>query len=143
MLKLPREFYQNSNVVATSKLLLGKYLVTNIDDVYTSGMILETEAYCGAIDKACHAYPNKITSRTEIMFEKGGLAYVYLCYGIHALFNVVTNVKGKADAVLIRAIKAEDGLQKILSRRQMPKIDKKTFFWSRYINKSLRNNYPA
>ena len=71
-------------------------------------MIVETEAYSGAVDKASHAYKNKMTKRTRVMFKEGGIAYVYLCYGIHHLFNVVTNLEGHPDAVLIRAIQPLD-----------------------------------
>ena len=117
--KLPRSFYQHHDVVELAQQLLGKFLCTNIDGEFTSGMITETEAYCGASDKACHAYPNKRTKRTEIMFGDGGFAYVYLCYGIHQMFNIVTNQKDSADAILIRGIEPVDGLAIIEQRRKM------------------------
>lgn len=89
--KLPHDFYLNPNVTALAKQLLGKKLCTFINHQYTSGIITETEAYEGVIDKASHAYNNRLTPRTQTMYQRGGISYVYLCYGIHHLFNVVTN----------------------------------------------------
>ncbi len=123
--KLGSKFYQQTDVVAISKTLLGKFLVTSFDETLCSGMIVETEAYCGATDKACHAHLNRRTQRTEIMFGAGGYAYIYLCYGIHALFNIVTNVEGNADAVLIRAIEPVEGMEAMLYRRKMQTVKKK------------------
>jgi DNA-3-methyladenine glycosylase len=105
--------------------LLGKILVTHIEGVKTVARITETEAYCGAKDKACHAHLNRRTKRTEIMFGEGGRAYVYLCYGIHHLFNVVTNVADEADAVLIRAAEPVSGTEHMLNRRRLLKVEKK------------------
>ncbi len=121
-MKLPLNFYIRSDVVQISKELLGKTLYTHIDGITTAGIITETEAYCGATDKACHAHLNRRTKRTEIMFAEGGVAYVYLCYGIHHLFNVVTNIKDQADAVLIRAISPKKGIEHMLQRRKMTKL---------------------
>lgn len=90
--KLDNSFYQRNDVVKIARELLGKILVTDFDSIVTAGRIVETEAYKGAVDKASHAYGNRRTNRTEVMFGAGGRAYVYLCYGIHHLFNVVTNV---------------------------------------------------
>ncbi|WP_462248062.1 DNA-3-methyladenine glycosylase [Ekhidna sp.] len=118
--KLPRSFYQRQDVVQIAKDLLGKVLVTNIDGIICAGKIVETEAYCGRNDKACHAN-NKRTPRTEIMYQDGGKAYIYLCYGIHHLFNVVTNVEGMADAVLIRALEPIQGVDSMHKRRNYTK----------------------
>jgi DNA-3-methyladenine glycosylase len=118
-MKLEKDFYLSEDVVAISKDLLGKYLYTKIDGKLTAGIITETEAYAGEIDKASHAYNNRRTNRTEIMFADGGVSYVYLCYGIHHLFNVVTNYKNTPHAVLIRAIKPVEGLKTILERRKI------------------------
>ncbi|MCV9385803.1 DNA-3-methyladenine glycosylase [Reichenbachiella ulvae] len=101
---LPKSFYLREDVVEIAKDLLGKFLVTNLNGELRKGMIVETEAYSQYDDKACHAYNGKRTKRTETMFLEGGHAYVYLCYGIHHLFNVVTNKADVAEAVLIRAI---------------------------------------
>lgn len=116
MEKLKEGFYQRADVVQISKELLGKYLMTHVDGQTTGGIIAETEAYAGIRDQASHAYGDRRTSRTEIMYNKGGVAYVYLCYGIHHLFNVVTNKEGTPHAVLIRAIKPHDGMEIILKR---------------------------
>lgn len=125
MSKLTRDFYLRDDVVQISKDLLGKYLFTKIDGKVTAGIITETEAYAGATDKASHAYKNRRTNRTEIMFAQGGLSYVYLCYGIHHLFNIVTNVKDIPHAVLIRAIKPMEGIDLILKRRKALKMHNK------------------
>lgn len=119
MLKLPIDFYLRSDVVQISRDLLGKTLVTNIDGVYTSGRIVETEAYCGSNDKASHANNGKRTARTEVAFGQGGVAYIYLCYGIHHLFNVVVNEQDMADVVLIRAIEPLEGHEAMALRRNM------------------------
>ncbi|MFW5760387.1 MAG: DNA-3-methyladenine glycosylase [Cyclobacteriaceae bacterium] len=120
--KLEASFYQRNDVVEISRELLGKYFCTNIDGYYTAGMIVETEAYHGRNDKACHAHLNRRTKRTEIMYAPGGVAYVYLCYGIHYLFNIVTNRKELADAILVRAIEPIDGVEIMLQRRKMSKL---------------------
>lgn len=118
--KLSASFYRNTDVTDASKKLLGKVLCTKMDDhPVTSGMIVETEAYRGRNDEACHANNGLRTNRTEVMYRSGGLAYVYLCYGIHHLFNVVTNVKDMADAVLVRAVEPIDGKPTISARREM------------------------
>ncbi len=122
-MKLNRDFYLRPDVVEISKDLLGKTLNTHINGIITSGLIVEVEAYCGRDDKACHANNNRRTNRTEIMFQNGGAAYVYLCYGIHYLFNVVTNIQGLADAVLVRAVQPIDGVDMMLKRRKMNKVE--------------------
>lgn len=124
MKKLPSEYFQHSDVVFLAKDLIGKKICTHFDGVLTSGMITETEAYNGRSDKACHAYPNKRTKRTEIIYHKGGVAYVYLCYGIHHLLNFVTNGEDLADAILIRAISPLDGIETMLQRRNKPSLNK-------------------
>lgn len=114
---LNKNFYRRKDVARISKELLGKVLCTQFDgEPVTSGIITETEAYCGRNDKACHAN-GKRTERTEVMYHDGGVAYVYLCYGIHHLFNIVTNVEGQADAVLIRAIEPLKGIEYMMQRR--------------------------
>ncbi|MBS7563300.1 DNA-3-methyladenine glycosylase [Mucilaginibacter sp. Bleaf8] len=118
-MKLPEEYYLNSNVVEVSRDLLGKYLFTRINGVVTGGYIVETEAYNGVIDKASHAYGNRRTTRTETMYHQGGIAYVYLCYGIHEMLNIVTSVDGQPHAVLIRAINPTVGIDEMLYRRNM------------------------
>lgn len=114
---LPRSYYLNNDVLAIARSLLGKVIVTNFNGVTTSAIITETEAYAGATDRASHAFGNRRTARTEVMFAEGGVAYVYLCYGIHHLFNVVTNVADTPHAVLIRAGEPLEGINHMLSRR--------------------------
>src|SRR6516162_1984255 len=102
MKKLGNEFYQRQDVVRIAKELLGKILVTNWKGIVTSGRIVESEAYAGIIDKASHASGGRRTPRNEIMYGEGGYSYVYLCYGIHHLFNIVTSSTNKPHAILIR-----------------------------------------
>jgi len=119
---LPESFYTRKDVVKIAKELLGKVLVTEFDNVRTSGMIVETEAYAGPADKASHAYGNRRTNRTEVMYKKGGTAYVYLCYGIHHLFNVVTNATDVPHAILLRAVEPLEGIETMLLRRNKVKL---------------------
>lgn len=114
---LPNTYYQHPDVVFLARNLLGKILYTRINGVQTSGMIIETEAYNGVDDKACHAWGGRKTQRTQIMYRAGGIAYVYLCYGVHALFNIVTGKPGVPQAVLIRAIMPLEGLEIMCQRR--------------------------
>jgi len=121
--KLSRGFYTRENVLTIAKDLLGKLLITRFNGIITTGRIVETEAYNGAIDKASHAYGNKRTQRTEVMFANGGTAYVYLCYGMHHLFNVVTNIAEIPHAVLIRAVEPVIGVETMLMRTKKDKLD--------------------
>ena len=121
--QLPASFYQRENVCAVAKDLIGKLLITCFDHQLTAGRIVETEAYNGIVDKASHAYGGRYTSRTEVMYRAGGLAYVYLCYGIHHLFNVVTNVETVPHAVLIRGIEPMAGIETMLERMRKTKMD--------------------
>ena len=125
MSKIPLSFYQREDVVQISRELLGKYLFTYINGVRTGGMIVETEAYNGRTDKACHAFGGRRTKRTEIIYHTGGVAYVYLTYGIHYLFNIVTNQEGLADAILIRAVEPVEGIEAMMDRRGMEKPEKR------------------
>lgn len=121
---LPLEYYNDPDVLHLSADLLGKYLITNIGGKLTGGMIIETEAYRGPEDRASHAYNLKRTKRNEVMYWPGGTAYVYQCYGIHALFNIVTNVEETPHAILVRAIKPEIGIEIMMKRRGKEKVDK-------------------
>ncbi len=122
---LPSEFYQQSSVVEVAQQLLGKYVYTYVEQIWRGGIIVETEAYCGATDRACHAYPDKRTKRTETMYQAGGIAYMYLCYGIHTMFNIVSNVENKADAILIRAIEPTTGIATMLQDRNIKKLERR------------------
>src|SRR5579859_442853 len=113
-MKLAESFFTRSDVTRVARQLLGKVLVTRIGGQLTSGMIVETEAYSHK-EKGCHAFKG-LTKRNEVMFEEGGKAYVYLCYGIHEMFNVVTNKQGKADAILVRALEPLSGVEVMLNR---------------------------
>ncbi len=121
--RLCASFYQRKNVLVIARELLGKILVTNFDGRVTAGMIVETEAYNGITDKASHAYNGRKTRRTEIMYKAGGVAYVYLCYGIHHLFNVVTNAEDVPHAVLIRAIEPLYGVNEMMAKCEKKQFD--------------------
>lgn len=122
-MKLSKKYYQNEDVVSLAKDFLGKLLITEIDGIRTGGIITETEAY-SEVEKGCHAYNKRKTERTKIMFESGGLSYVYFCYGMHHLFNIVTGKEDTAQAILIRAIQPTIGIEEILRRRKKEKSDK-------------------
>jgi len=123
MEKLPETFYQRANVVKIAKELLGKLLVTRFDGHLTAGRIVEVEAYNGVVDKAAHSYGGRRTRRTEIMYAKGGVAYVYLIYGLHHLFNVVTNLEDTPHAILIRGIEPVEGIDTMLDRMKKQRLD--------------------
>lgn len=123
--KIPSDFYLHSDVVAVARDLLGKVLCTQFDGIPTTAIIMETEAYAGETDQASHAFGGRRTTRTEPMFGLGGIAYVYLCYGIHHLFNVVTGEEGTPHAVLVRAGSPLDGIETMLPRRRKVQVDKK------------------
>lgn len=110
MQKLGIEFYRREDVTQVAADLLGKLLVTVLDGKKTIGRIVETEAYAGETDRASHAFGGRRTGRTEVMYGKPGTAYIYLCYGLHQMFNVVTNEPGIPHAVLVRAIEPVSGL---------------------------------
>lgn len=121
--KLPQSFYSRTNVLQIAKDLLGKVLVSSINGDYTSGMIVETEAYTGENDKAAHVYGGRRTQRTETMYGEAGYAYIYLCYGIHHLLNVVTHSVNVPHAVLIRALEPIEGIELMMKRRNKLKPD--------------------
>jgi DNA-3-methyladenine glycosylase len=122
-MKLPLEFYIRDDVVEISQDLLGKVLCTRLNAKVTKAIITETEAYAGVQDKASHAYGGRRTRRTEPMFGRGGTAYVYLCYGIHHLFNVVTNDAETPHAILIRAGTPLEGTGLMRKRRKKRQAD--------------------
>ena len=123
-MKVSLEFYGREDVVQISRELLGKVLCTKLNGQVTKVIITETEAYAGVSDKASHAYGGRRTKRTELLYARGGTAYVYLCYGIHHLFNVVTNKTGTPHAVLVRAGKSFAGNELMQKRRNKPHNDK-------------------
>ena len=121
-MKLAEDFYQRANVVKIARDLLGKTLFTRIDGVVTGGIIVETEAYSWK-ERGCHAFGAKKTNRNAVMFREGGYAYVYMCYGIHYLFNVVTNRLDTPEAVLVRAVEPLRGKEEMKLRRGLLKND--------------------
>ena len=121
---IKRHFFTREDVLHISQQLLGQHLVTEIEGERCVGRIVEVEAY-RYDDKACHAYGNKKTKRTEVMFRRGGHAYVYLCYGIHHLFNVVCGKEDQAEAILVRALEPVGNISAMLQRRRMDQVQKK------------------
>lgn len=123
-MKIDKGFYLREDVVQIARELLGKYLFTRFNGVLTGGIITETEAYAGETDRASHAWNGRRTARTEVMYAQGGIAYVYLCYGIHSLFNIVTNVEGIPHAILIRGIHPVEGILEMLLRTGKSRLSK-------------------
>ena len=120
-MKLDKSFYENTSVTDVAQSLIGKVLCTLVDKQLTSGIVVETEAY-SYMEKACHAFNERRTRRTNTLFCDGGTTYVYLCYGIHKLFNIVTNREEVAEAVLVRAIEPLEGVEVMLERRGHDKL---------------------
>jgi DNA-3-methyladenine glycosylase len=115
---IQKELLIQKSAIEAAPFLLGKIIETGKGNQQTSGIIIETEAYCGITDRACHAYGDKRTPRTEAMYLEGGHVYIYLCYGMYDLLNIVVNEKDIPEAVLIRAIYPYEGLDLILERRK-------------------------
>ena len=124
-IQIRSDFFERDSVTEISRDLLGKYLCTKIDGIYCTGMITETEAYAGITDKASHAYQGTRTKRTEVMFGPAGTAYIYLCYGMHHLFNIVTNNINVPHAVLIRSIQPQEGIDQMIIRRKIKYLSNK------------------
>lgn len=121
---MPRAYFHRANVVELAQDLIGKIVFSNIHGQITASIITETEAYAGITDKASHAYGNRRTKRTETMYLEGGHAYVYLIYGIHHLFNIVTHKKEVPHAVLIRGAYPIQGKDLMIKRNKGKKLDK-------------------
>ena len=114
--KLGIGFYDRKDVLKIARELLGKILVTRLDGIRSSGRIVETEAYAGVNDRASHAFGGRRTTRSEDLYGAPGTIYVYICYGMHHLFNVITNKKDIPHGVLIRALEPLDGVEQMLIR---------------------------
>ncbi|MCO4754455.1 MAG: DNA-3-methyladenine glycosylase [Bacteriovoracaceae bacterium] len=119
--KLKRSFFQNGSVENLAPRLLGKILYTQIGNEICAGKIIEVEAYCGRRDKACHAFFKK-TERNKIMFTDGGVFYVYLCYGIHKLLNIVTGPPDDPSGIMIRSIEPIVGIDTMMFRRNVDRL---------------------
>ena len=113
--KLDKDFYK-AEVLIVARQLLGKTLVKKDGKTILSGRIVEVEAYDGEVDQAAHSYGG-ITKRNEIMFNEGGYLYVYLSYGVHFCCNVVTGIKNKGTAILIRAVEPLEGVEIMCKNR--------------------------
>jgi len=120
---LPVSFFHTQPTLHIAKMLLGKLLISQADGKYTSGRIVETEAYLGIEDKASHAYGNRRTLRTEVMYGQAGQAYIYLCYGLHQLLNVVTQCSDIPHAILIRGLDPVGGIEEMLMRTGKKQVD--------------------
>jgi len=116
-MKLPSSYFLNDDAVFMAKAFLGKVLCTNISGACCAGMITETEAYAGVHDRASHAWGDRHTERTAPMYMDGGIAYVYLIYGMYSLFNIVTAPIDTPHAILVRAIKPLEGIEIMKQRR--------------------------
>lgn len=122
---LPKEYYLNHDVLFLAKDLIGKIIQTNKQGIQTSGRIVETEAYRAPEDRASHAFGNRLTERTKTFYLEGGHSYVYICYGMHHLFNIITADEGIPHAILIRAVHPLEGIEHMLRRRSMDQIQTK------------------
>ncbi len=120
---IPAQYFQQEDTLTIAKQLLGATLSTNFNGQLTSIRIVETEAYLGVTDRASHAWNGRHTNRTSIMYLEGGIAYVYLIYGMHHLFNIVTGAFGTPHAILIRAGEPLEGLDQMLIRRNKKRVD--------------------
>ncbi len=116
MQRLQKSFFLRDDVLEICRDLLGKYLFTIREGQLAGGIICEIEAYKGVEDRASHAFGARRTPRNDMMYHEGGVAYVYLCYGLHAMLNFVTNQEGTPDAVLVRAIIPTHGEELMLQR---------------------------
>lgn len=123
MKQLPLSFYKRTDVITIAKELLGKIVVTNIDGIRTSGRIVETEAYVAFTDKASHSFNGRRTAKNEHMYAPAATSYIYICYGIHQMLNIVTNEKDIPDAVLIRALEPMEGINAMLKRAGKAALD--------------------
>ncbi len=122
---LPPSFYQGQPVTELASQLLGCVLFSNVDGDVTAGKIVETEAYWGPEDRGSHAWNGRRTPRNEIMYAAGGLLYMYICYGIHDMVNIVTGPEGSSDALLIRALEPTEGIERMRERRQVHHDDQR------------------
>lgn len=121
-MKISKDYFLQDDVVSLATSLIGCTMHSFIDGMYCSGIIVETEAYAGITDRASHAFGDRKTARTEVMYRSGGIAYVYFSYGMHHLFNVVTAAAGIPHAVLIRGLIPLVG-EAFMKQRRGGKVD--------------------
>ena len=139
-MKNETKYYLNEDVLFIAKDLIGNEIFTKINGNITSGVITETEAYNGVIDKASHSFGGRRTARNEAMYQEGGITYIYLCYGIHFLLNIVTGQKEDPKAVLIRAIQPNEVVNTMLKRRGKSNFKKNDHNGPGKVTKSLGIN---
>lgn len=120
--RIPLSAYLRDPFEFAQEELLGAYLCSNVGGVFTAGKITELEVYIGSCDRACHAYPNKLTPRTATMFRAGGCAYVFFVYGMYNQFNVVVSPEGTANAILIRSLEPVAGIETMQARRKVSEL---------------------
>jgi len=120
---LDLHFFQREDVLKIAEELIGKKISTHFNGQTVEALIVETEAYNGVEDRACHAFGGRRTARTETMYQAGGIAYIYLCYGIHHLFNFVTSTENDPKAVLLRGVMPIGGMELVLERRKKSKFN--------------------
>lgn len=120
--RIPLSAYLRDPFEFAQEELLGAYLCSNVGGVFTAGKITELEVYIGSCDRACHAYPNKLTPRTATMFRAGGCAYVFFVYGMYNQFNVVVSSEGTANAILIRSLEPVAGIETMQARRKVSEL---------------------
>lgn len=123
MKRLPRSFYDRTDVLLITKELIGKVVRTNINGEITSGRIVEAEAYAGVTDRASHAFNGRRTAKNEQMYSPAGTVYMYICYGMHMMLNIVTNKKDVPDAILVRALEPLEGVDVMLARTGKSSLD--------------------
>lgn len=114
---IPQSVYLDNDILQLAEFFLGKIIISNINDQRTVARIVETEAYRAPDDKGSHAFKDKRTERTKTMFQRGGVAYVYLCYGLHNMLNIVSGNENEAHAILIRAVEPVEGKEIMINRR--------------------------
>jgi DNA-3-methyladenine glycosylase len=115
--KVLSEIFYQQKTIKVARALLGKTLIHKKNGFVTSGVILETEAYLGEKDRACHTFGGRKTPRVKSMYQPGGCSYVYFIYGIHFCFNVVTGTENEPEAVLIRSLLPLRGIDLMKQRR--------------------------
>jgi DNA-3-methyladenine glycosylase len=134
--------YFKPSALELAPLLLGKTLCRKIDEDVLRFRITETEAYCGEADTACHAHRGK-TPRNSVMYEAGGIAYVYLCYGVHYLLNVVCAEAGEPQAVLIRGVEGIPGPGRVTKALQIDKnLNRENYLTSEKLWLEENENFP-